>query len=128
MFLAYHFLFAISLFLFQSLNHLPLNCSPLSTSMRSWYSWLGISSWRQPTIQGTCMVLEEWSTRAVVMMMMTTVMRRKIRRRLLAINPRKGSTIDFLQFKIYRHTTQRSLFSFCFYYFYISFSRHFNFI
>ena len=34
------------LFLFQSLTLLSSNCNPLSKSMRSWYGWSRISSWR----------------------------------------------------------------------------------
>ena len=46
--------------LFQSLTLPSLNCSLLSKSMRSWYGWLGISSWRWPTTRGSYTVLEEW--------------------------------------------------------------------
>ena len=77
--------------LFLSLTLLSLNCSPPSKSMRSWYGWLGILSWRWPTIQGACMALEGQPTRAVVvvMMMMVVVMRR-IQRWLLATNQGRG--------------------------------------
>ena len=74
-------LFAKFLFLFQSLTLLSSNCSLLSKSMRSWYGWLRISSWRWPTTRGSYMVLEEWPTQAVVVMMMVVVARRRIRRR-----------------------------------------------
>ena len=65
-------LFSNSFFFFFTL--LALNCSPLSKSMRSWYGWQGISSWRWPTIPGNCRALEEQPTQAVEMMMTTTMM------------------------------------------------------
>ena len=52
-------LFANFFFFFLSLTFLSLNCSPLSKSIRSWYGWLGILSWRWPIIQGACTILEE---------------------------------------------------------------------
>ena len=57
------------------------------------------------------MALEEWPTQAVVVMMMMMVMRR-IWRRLLATNQGRGGTIDYLQFKTYRHKTQNFFFLF----------------
>ena len=104
-------LFGISLFLVWSLTLLSLNCSPLSKSMRNWHGWLGISSWRWPTIQGTCTVLEGRPIRAVVVMMMMTVtmmeVMRRIQRRLLAISQGRVGTIDYLQSRhiCTQHTT-----------------------
>ena len=120
------FLFAISLFLVRSLTLLSLNCSPPSKSMRSWYGWLRISSWRWPTIQEACTILEGWPTRAVVIMMiiMTVVMRR-IRRRHLATNQGRGNAINYLQS---RHIgIQHTTFSFLLLLlFFISFSKYLN--
>ena len=112
------YLFGISLFLVRSLTLLSLNCIPLSKSMRSWYGWLGISSQRFPIIQRAYIVLKGLPTWVVVVMMMIMTMTEAIRRiwrRLLAISQGRGGTIDYLQFKRYRHTTH-NFFSFCCFY------------
>ena len=110
---------------FWSLTLLSSNYSPPFKSMRSWYGWLGISSWRWPTIQGACMVLKGRPTWAMVMMMMMiVVVMRRIRRRLLATNQGRGDTIDYLQS---RHIgIQQTSFFFCCYLFFISFCKHLN--
>ena len=89
-----------------------LICSPLSKSMRNWHGWLGISSWRWPTIQGTCTVLEGrpiWAVVVMMMMMMMTMMEvmRRIQRQLLAISQGRVGTIDYLQSRhiCTQHTT-----------------------
>ena len=114
------FSFCQFFFFFLSLTFLSLNCSPLSKSIRSWYGWLGILSWRWPIIQGACTILEEQPTRAMVIVMVI----RRIQRRLLAIS-RKMWHHWLPVVKTYSHTIHSFFFfAFMVFFFLISLCKH----
>ena len=109
------YLFLLSPNFSSCFSHWPSkssNCSPLSKSIRSWYGWLGISSWKWPTTRRSYMVLKERPTQAVVVMMTVERMRRK--RPLLATNQGRGVAIDYPQSQ-HIYNRQHTSFSFSFF-------------